>query len=185
MNTLARQSISKTLVKACTAAVLLVTCLNTQASDSTVETTFANFGSETLASIKADAKTNTSLQPNLDYLTQALERSEISQDFRNETLNSINAEINNGETFAPSLDALSAALDKTDFNPDSDTMQVQQNNAWSSTENIYPSIASLGNIEFEVRDTASREATMIALDFAIEALASAKTNLVLGQSLTL
>ena len=185
MNTLARQSISKTLVKACTAAVLLVTCLNTQASDSTVDPLFANLGTETLASIKADSKTNTSLQPNLDHLTQALERTEMSQSFRSETLGSINADLKSGQTFAPSLDALNAALDNTSYKPESDTIQAQHNIAWANSEKIYPSIASLGNIEFEFSDAASREATMIALAFAIEALEGAKTNLALGQSLTL
>jgi hypothetical protein len=123
MNTLARQSISKTLVKACAAAILLVTCLNSQAADSNVKEIFANIGSETLASIQADLKTNTAFKPTLNDLSVALERSAKSQNFRAETLSSINADLKNENTFTPNLNLLSAALDNIDYINESEVLQ--------------------------------------------------------------
>jgi hypothetical protein len=57
--------------------------------------------------------------------------------------------------------------------------------AWAYRDNIFPAITFLGNNEFEVKDAASREATMMVMGFTIAALRRAKTNLAYKQQLIL
>ena len=50
---------------------------------------------------------------------------------------------------------------------------------------LFPSIANLGSIEYEAKDAATREATMLALNFAIVALENARSTLAVSQRLAL
>lgn len=188
MNTLARQPISQTFANASIAAILLVTCLNTQAADSNVNQDFHNFRSETMTSIHADLRASDFSAPTLGPLNAAVESAIQSENYRTETLGSISAQLQSNNSITPSLDLLNAALADTHYQSEieSDTLQAAQaNSVWTEPQNILPAIASLGKIELETKDAVSREATMLAINFAISALENAKSNLVNSQQLTL
>lgn len=181
MNTLARQSISKTLVKACTAAVLLVTCLNAQA-ESNVQNLSEEFRAETMHSLQVEQNTSNVVAPSLDILSKAAEKASVSKTLRNETLSSINID-KELVTYKPSLDNLSAALENfVDNNPSSSTENsfTAENTrkvleaVWAN--NIQPTFASFDTPDFDVEDAASNHVKLMAIDFAITALETAKTN---------
>jgi len=87
MNIFARQSISKTFLQACTTAVLLVTCLSSQAADSDAEKLFAELGKESIASIQKEIKIDDFLTNSFNDLTVATKNAA--------PVNQRNADINN------------------------------------------------------------------------------------------
>ncbi|MBT8141814.1 MAG: hypothetical protein HKN88_01155 [Gammaproteobacteria bacterium] len=191
MNTHARQSISHSFVKALTAAVLLVTCFNTQATESATNELSKQFRTETLQSIQAELQTSDMVAPSYELLTTITRHVSMSESMRLETQQSMQSE-KSFEQYAPSLESLNAVLanvPQTQPEPVLAAISKTARQAVSveavNTESIIPVIATLGTIDFDVKDAASREATMIALDFAIETLQSAKRNLAVSQRLTL
>lgn len=190
MNTFARKPISKSLLQACTAAVLMVTCLNAQALDSNVEDTSNILRVETMNSLQAELKNDSQFTPNLDFFNAAVEHAKQSENYRSETLHSLAAENNKSEFAAPSLNLLTAALESNNIVANNGNLQATrrvsvESNVWNNETTLLPSIANLGSIEYEAKDAATREATMLALNFAIVALENARSTLAVNQRLAL
>ena len=190
MNTLARQSISKTLVKACTAAVLLVTCLNAQAN-SNVQDLSEEFRADTMHSLQVEQIAKNVVAPSFEILNNAAEKASVSKSFRNETLSSINIDTN-FITAKPSLENFSAALDSfVDSNPTSnlensftaENAKTVLESVWAN--NIQPTFASFDTLDFDVEDAASNQVKLMTIDFAITALETARTNIAFANNVSL
>ena len=108
MKTLARQSNSKTLVKACTAAVLLATCINAQAN-SNVQNLSEEFRAETMHNLQVEQYANNVVAPSFEILNNAANKAAVSKTLRNETLSNIKYANN---VVAPSFEILSNATKK-------------------------------------------------------------------------
>ncbi len=219
MNTLARQSNSKTLLKACTAAVLLVTCLNAQA-DSNVQNLSEQFRAETLHNLQVEQIAKNVVAPSFEIFNNAAEKAAVSNNLRNETLSTIKYATNiiapsfeifnhaaekaavsktfRDETLSsltvdtnivvlkPSLDNLSAALQK--FVVNNPTSNIENSftaantktvleSVWASK--IQPSLVSFDTLDLEVEDAATNQVKLMAIDIAIAALETARTNFTL------
>jgi len=186
MNTPARQSISKTLVKACTAAVLLVTCLNAQANND-VQNLSEEFRAETMHSLQVEQNAKNVVAPSLEILNTAADKAVISKTFRNETLTTLDV-----NAFKPSLTNLNAALESfVESNPSSN---IENSFTAANTKTVLESVlpnnlettfASFDTLDFEVDDAASNHVKLMAIDFAIAALETARTNFTLETNASL
>ena len=110
MNTLARQSISKTLIKACTAAVLLVTCINSQAMDSNVEELLSDLKSEAITSVLAEIDTQSQLDKSFQDLSAALESHAVKSSADNLQQETYYAMIDDAFDFESSLGSMEFSL---------------------------------------------------------------------------
>lgn len=142
----------------------------------------ANMRAETFASIEAEMSHGSVIAPSYEIFAQTAAKATNSVNMYSETLASIQSE-QSLNTFAPNLDALNIALADADIEPTVYTRQarVDSKELDATRTSILPVIASLGTINLNAEDASSREATMIALDFAIEALETAKTNFSVDQ----
>jgi len=180
MNTFARQSISKTLIKACTAAVLLVTCFNAHA-DSSVQNLSESFRAETMQSINAEQKTKDVIESSQDILDSALEKVSLTEAYRSETFATMQVE--NADVSMNSLNILNAALESFEYSNSQTNTENEfvASNTVSTLEsiwvnNIQPQFTTLDTLKFDASDVAGQEAAVIAIDFAIEALETARIN---------
>ena len=216
MNTLARQSISKTLVKACTAAVLLVTCLNAQA-DSNVQNLSEEFRAATMHNLQVEQNAKNVVAPSFEIFNNAAEKAAVSNTLRNETLSTIQYATNiiapsfeifnnaankaavsktfRNETLSslnadiifiaqkPSLENLSAALES--FEDNNPTSNIENSFTATNTKTvlesvwankIQPSFVSFDTLDLDIEDTATNQVKLMAIDIAIAALETARTN---------
>ena len=111
MNTLARQSNSKTLKKACAAAVLLVTCLNAHAMDSNVEELLSDLKNEAITSIHAEIDTQSSLDKSYQDLSTALETHVVEDSTENLEQEKYYSMVDNAFDFEASLGSLEFNLE--------------------------------------------------------------------------
>ena len=106
MKTLARQSNSKTLVKACAAAVLLVTCINAHAMDSNVEELLSDLENEALTSIHAEIDTKSHLDKSFKDLDSALKTHVVEDSTESLEQETYYAMVDNAFDFESSLGSL-------------------------------------------------------------------------------